>query len=159
MITDSKRPLLFVILDEVADAENMGAIFRTSLAMNAAAVIIDKKSVSPWMRRAVRVSMGAVFELPVVTVESIPECIKILREKNITTLATTLNGSSEPIWNCDLTNDCAIVFGSEGHGIKNQIVEICDKEVTIPMRDNLHSLNVGTAHGIFLYEVLRQRCH
>jgi len=101
--------------------------------------------------------MGAVFELPVVTVESIPDCIKILQEKNITTLATTLNDFAEPIWNCDLTNDCAIVFGSEGHGIKKTIVEVCDKEVTIPMRDNLHSLNIGTAHGIFLYEVMRQR--
>jgi predicted rRNA methylase len=157
LIADSKKPLLFIILDEVADAENMGAIFRTSFAMDATAVIIDKKSVSPWMRRSVRVSMGAIFELPVITVESIPDCIKILRAKNITSLATTLNDSVLPIWNADLTKDCAIVFGSEGHGIKKEIIEMCDREVTIPMRDNLHSLNVGTAHGIFLYEVLRQR--
>ena len=157
LITESKKPLLFIILDEVADAENMGAMFRTSLAMNATAIIIDKKSVSPWMRRAVRVSMGAVFELPVITTESIADSIKTLKEKNISTLATTLNNSALPIWNCDVTKDCAIIFGSEGHGIKKEIVDICNTEVTIPMRDNLHSLNVGIAHGIFLYEVLRQR--
>ncbi len=157
LITDSKLPMLFVILDEVADAENMGAIFRTSLAMNATAIVIDNKSVNPWMRRAVRVSMGAVFELPVVTVEPISDSIQMLRAKNITTFATTLNDSAKPIWNCNLTKDCAIVFGSEGHGVKAEIVEKCDKEITIPMRDNFHSLNVGAAHGIFLYEILRQR--
>lgn len=157
LITDSKKPLLFIILDEVADAENMGSIFRTSLAMNATAVIIDGKSVSPWMRRAVRVSMGAVFELPVVTVESIPDCIKLLRKNTITSLATTLSDSAEPVWNAVLSNDCAIIFGSEGHGIKKEIVEMCDGEITVPMRDNFHSLNVGTALGIFLYEVRRQR--
>jgi len=157
LIADSRKPLLFIVLDEVADAENMGAIFRTSFAMHATAVIIDNKSVSPWMRRAVRVSMGAIFELPVVTVESIPDCITLLREKNIATFATTLNDSAVPTWSCDLTKDTAIIFGSEGHRIKKEIIEICDREVTIPMRDNFHSLNVGTAHGIFLYEVLRQR--
>ncbi len=157
LITGSNHPLLFVILDEVADTENIGAIFRTSLAMNATAIIIDNKSVNPWMRRAVRVSMGAIFELPVVTVESIPDCINELRSKNVTAHATTLKDSAEPIWNCDLTNDCALVFGSEGHGIKAEIIECCNKEVTIPMSDSLHSLNVGIAHGIFLYEVMRQR--
>ncbi len=157
LLADAKKPLLFVILDEVADAENMGAIFRTSFAMNTTAVIVDKKSVSPWMRRSVRVSMGAVFELPVVTVGSIPDCIELLRGKNIPVFATTLNESAGQIWNCDLSKDCAIVFGSEGHGIKKEIINACESEVTIPMRDNFHSLNVGTAHGIFLYEVIRQR--
>jgi predicted rRNA methylase len=154
---ESKRPLLFIILDQITDAENMGAIFRTSLAMNATAVIIDKKSTSPWMRRSVRVSMGALFQLPVITVDSIPECIKTLQNKNINTYATTLNDSANAIWNCDLTNDSAIVFGSEGHGIKAEIIVACENEITIPMGDSIHSLNVGTAHGIFLYEVLRQR--
>ena len=157
LLTQSEKPLLFVILDEVADAENMGAIIRTSLAMNATAIIIDKKSVSPWMRRSVRVSMGAIFELPVVTVESIPHTLGMLKERGVVTLATAFSEQAEAIWNCDFAKDSAIVFGSEGHGIKTEILEICNSEVTIPMRDNFHSLNVSTAHGIFLYEVLKQR--
>jgi len=157
LIVSSTKPLLFVMLDEVADAENIGSIIRTSHAMNASAIIIDGKSTSPWMRRAVRVSMGAVFGLPVVTVGSLLQTIKKLKENGIATYATTLNEQAEPIWHCDLTKHSAIVFGSEGHGIKAEIISECDGEVTIPMRDNLHSLNVSTAHGIFLYEVMKQR--
>jgi len=157
VIQYAKKPLLFVILDEVCDAENIGAIIRTSFGMNTTAIIIDRKSTSPWMRRAVRVSMGAVFELPIVTVESIPDCINALRANSISTFAATLGEVSIPIWNADFKNNCAIIFGSEGHGIKKEIIEVCDKEITIPMLDNLRSLNVGTAHGIFLYEVMRQR--
>jgi predicted rRNA methylase len=150
-----KQPLLFVILDGVADAENIGAIIRTSFGMNATAIILDKKSASPWMRRAVRVSMGAIFKLPIITVESIPECIEKLKTFGVTTFATTLSENAKQIWDCNFTNDIAIVFGSEGHGIKQEIIQVCDEEVSIPMSDS--SLNVGVAQGIFLYEVLRQR--
>ena len=153
----TSRPYLFVILDQIGDAENMGAIFRTSQAMNVSAMILDKKSTSPWMRRSVRVSMGAVFDMPVVTVESIRETLVRLKEKGIVTFATTLNDHAVPIWNCDSTGDTAIIFGSEGHGIKEEIIEVCDKEVAVPMRDIMHSLNVSMAHGIVLYEVMRQR--
>ncbi|MDP4231200.1 MAG: RNA methyltransferase [Bacteroidota bacterium] len=157
LITSSAKPLLFVILDEVADAENMGSIIRTSQALNASAVIVDGKSVSPWYRRAVRVSMGAVFELPIITVESIADSLLTLRKKNIHSIAAILGESAKEIWDCDLAGDCAIVFGSEGHGIKKEIVELCDRKATIPMHDALHSLNVGTALGVFMYEASRQR--
>lgn len=157
LIAKSKKPQLYVILDEVTDAENMGAIIRTSLALGATAVIIDKKSNSPWMRRAVRVSMGAIFLLPVVTVESISDCINELRSAGITTFASTLNENTIPIWDCDLKKDVAIIFGSESHGIKQEIIDLCEAELTIPMPDNIDSLNVGIAQGIFLYEVMRQR--
>ena len=153
----AEKPLLFVILDEVCDAENIGAMIRTSFGMSATAIIIDQKSTSPWMRRAVRVSMGAVFELPILTVESIPNCIEYLKDNAIITFAATLSDLSIPIWSTDLKNNCAIVFGSEGHGIKKEIIKACEAEITIPMRDNIHSLNVGTALGIFLFEIMRQR--
>ncbi len=154
LLTNSKKPLLFVILDEVCDAENIGAIIRSSFAMNATAIILDKKSTSPWMRRAVRVSMGAVFKLPIVTVDSIPLCIEKLKSSGVKTFAATLGKNAKPIWNCDFTNNSTIVFGSEGQGIKQEIISVCDFEVIIPMSH--HSLNVGIAQGIFLYEVLRQ---
>ncbi|MEI8133929.1 MAG: RNA methyltransferase [bacterium] len=156
-LTTLQQRALFVILDEVADAENMGAICRTALALNASALIIDSKSINPWSRRAVRVSMGAVFELPIIFVNSLRDSIAFLRDKGIKTYATVLSESATPIWECDLTQATAIVFGSEGHGIKDEIILNCDEKITIPMRDTIFSLNVSTAQAIVLSEVSRQR--
>ncbi|MEP7235632.1 MAG: RNA methyltransferase [Ignavibacteriota bacterium] len=157
LISDSGRPLLIVILDEIADAENMGAMIRTSQAIGTTVVVIDKKSVSPWMRRAVRVSMGGVFDLPILTVDSLLETLSYLKAKGIPVYAATLNSNAHPIWSADLRADCAIVLGSEGHGIKPEIIEVASKEIRIPMRDDIHSLNVGIAHGIIMFEASRQR--
>jgi predicted rRNA methylase len=155
LMATADKPLLFVVLDQVADSENIGSIIRTSYGMNVTAVIIDKNSTSPWMRRAVRVSMGAVFKLPIVTVDFIPGCIEKLKTSGVRTFATTLGESALPIWDCDFTKDSAIIFGSEAHGIKQEIIKACDGEVSIPMSES--SLNVGIAQGMFLYEVIRQR--
>lgn len=153
----SSKPQLYVILDEIADAENMGALYRTALALGVTAIIIDGKSNSPWLRRSLRVGIGAAFHLPTVTVPSLVDAVSSLKSQNIQVYAATLGENAQPIWECDLRTDVAIIFGSEGHGVRKEVIEASSGEVIIPMTNNVDSLNVAVAQGMLLYEVVRQR--
>jgi len=157
LITASRKPQLYVILDEIADAENMGALYRTALALGVTAIIIDGRSTSPWLRRALRVSIGAAFHLPTITVSSLVDAVTFLRSQNIQVYAATLGKNAKPIWECGLRTGVAMIFGSEGHGIRKEVIEVSSGEVIIPMSDAVDSLNVGVAQGMVLYEVMRQR--
>jgi tRNA G18 (ribose-2'-O)-methylase SpoU len=157
LIAVRDKPQLFVLLDEIADAENMGALYRTALGLGVTAIIIDSRSTSPWLRRALRVGIGACFHVPTVTVPSLPDAITYLRSHTIITYAATLGDNAQPIWECDLRRDVAIIFGSEGHGIRKEVIEASSAEIIIPMSNNVDSLNVGVAQGMVLYEVSRQR--
>jgi tRNA G18 (ribose-2'-O)-methylase SpoU len=157
LIITSSIPQLYVILDEIADAENMGALYRTALALGVTAIIIDGRSTSPWLRRALRVGIGAAFHLPTVTVYSLTETVSFLKLHNIQVYAATLGDNAKPIWQYDLRSDVAIIFGSEGHGIRKEVIDASSGEVIIPMANDVDSLNVGVAQGMVLYEVMRQR--
>lgn len=157
LIATSTKPQLFVILDEIADAENMGTLYRTALALGVTAIIIDGKSNSPWLRRSLRVGIGAAFHLPTVTVPSLVDAISSLESQNIQVYAATLGENAQPLWQCNFRGDVAIIFGSEGHGIRKEVIEASSRTVIIPMSDNVDSLNVGVAQGMVLYEVMRQR--
>jgi tRNA G18 (ribose-2'-O)-methylase SpoU len=157
VIARSGRPLLFIVLDTIADAENIGSIYRTALAIGASAIIINNKSVSPWIRRAVRVSMGAVFTIPTITVTDHIETIQLLTSRQISTFAAEVTPSARPVWDIDLTGDIAVLFGSEGYGIGRQLLEQCSGVIQIPMSNDVNSLNIGIAQGMVLYEILRQR--
>jgi tRNA G18 (ribose-2'-O)-methylase SpoU len=157
IVAETTKPLLFVILDGITDAENMGSLYRTSAALGATAVICGNSSISPWIRRAVRVSLGAVFNLPTIFTPSLSDTIAELRSRGILVYAATLNPNAQVLWESDLSRDVAFVFGSEGHGIKREIVSACSSEVTIPMPEGTDSLNVSVAQGLFLYEALRRK--
>lgn len=155
-VVDSTKRQLFVILDSIADAENIGTVYRTSLAMGATAVIINDRCISPWIRRAVRVSMGAVFNVPTVTTD-LTDAIQLLQASGVQVYAATISDSAHSLPETDLRKSVAIVFGSEGHGISDAVLEICQQQMMIPMKDGISSLNVAIAQGIVLYEVMRQR--
>jgi len=174
-------PKLLVAVDELANAENLGALVRNCVAFNAQALLVGETSSSPYLRRAVRNSMGAIFQLPVVEIgeERTTGSRKFLKtkpdqgssRKNLT-LAQTLcdlrgrgmrciaahpHTDKKKLSQADFTGDCCIVFGSEGSGISQAVLESCDEAVAIPMPPTVDSLNVGAAAAIFLYEVARQR--
>ncbi|MBS1903418.1 MAG: RNA methyltransferase [Bacteroidetes bacterium] len=157
LIALAPHPHLYVLLDQIADAENMGAIYRTALAMGATAIIVDRKSVSPWNRRSVRVSMGAIFHLPTVMVPELAASVHTLRDHGVRTYATTLSTSASDLRETPLGGDIGLVFGSEGYGVQPSVIAECEGEVTLPMPQSIDSLNVAVAQGVFLYEALRQR--
>lgn len=156
VLQDAPHPLLLAALDGLVNAENVGVIVRNCAALGAGAVIVDARAGSPYLRRAVRNSMGAVFRLPVLHVPSLPSTLGSLRrEYGIRVVAACLQ-DAEPLEQADLSGDVCIVFGNEGDGISEQVLRECTIRVAIPMENNVDSLNVASASSVFLYEVRKQ---
>jgi len=151
------RPLLLVAADGIANSQNMGVLVRNSAGFSADGLLVGENSCSPFLRRAVAASMGTIFEFPAVDVASLAEALKILRAHGIRCVAAHPHVNEQTSWDADFTRDCCVVFGSEGQGIRPEILDLCDEAVTIPMAGNVDSLNVGSASAVFLYEAARQR--
>ena len=174
VLSQSARPQLFVAVDELANAENIGALVRNCVAFGVQALIVGETSSSPFLRRAVRNSMGAIFHLPVVELAklgqrhqftakpnavklTLPECLAQLRGRGVRCIAAHPRKENRFLSRADFSGDCCIVFGSEGDGISPAVLAACDEAVAVPMPPVVDSLNVGAAAAVFLYEAARQR--
>jgi tRNA G18 (ribose-2'-O)-methylase SpoU len=174
VLNDSPHPRLFVAVDALTNAENIGALARNCVAFGAQAIIVGETSSSPFLRRAVRNSMGTILQLPVIelarlgqwlprdftshtTAMTLVECLHEFRARGIRCIAAHPHTDKRILSQADFTGDCCIVFGSEGDGISPAVLAACDEAVAIPMPPNVDSLNVGAAAAVFLYETNRQR--
>ena len=135
-----------IICDEIEDPHNLGAIIRTAETAGADGIIIPK-------RRSA--SLNASY-VPVARVSNLASCIDTLKENGIWIYGTDASGSD--YCKTDFTGSVALVIGSEGFGISRLIQKKCDFMVKLPMLGKINSLNASVAAGIFMYEVLRQRC-
>ncbi len=151
------KPLLLVAVDALSNAENLGALVRNCAAFGTNALIVGETSSSPFLRRAVRSSMGTVFGLPIVETPNLIECLSKLKERAVRCVAAHPHVEGRTLSEADFTNDCCVIFGSEGHGITPAVLALCDDAVAIPMPPAVDSLNVGSAAAVFLYEANRQR--
>jgi tRNA G18 (ribose-2'-O)-methylase SpoU len=156
LMTES-QPFLLVAVDSLSNAENLGALVRNCAAFGIQALIVGETSSSPFLRRAVRSSMGPVFELPIVETLNLMNCLSSLKARGIRCIAAHPHVEGRTLSDADFTKDCCIIFGSEGHGISGAVLELCDDAVAIPMPPTIDSLNVGSAAAVFLYEANRQR--
>lgn len=150
-------PRLLAAVEGLTNAENLGAVVRNCAAFNTQALIIGETSSSPFLRRAVRNSMGTIFQLPVVETSSLVESLRVLRAHGVRCIAAHPHVAGRALGQANFKTDCCLVFGSEGHGISSAVLEMCDEAVAIPMPPTVDSLNVGAAAAVFLYEVNRQR--
>jgi tRNA G18 (ribose-2'-O)-methylase SpoU len=157
VVSRSPRPRLIVAADGLSSAENLGALVRNCAAFNAQALIVSETCTSPFLRRAVRASMGAVFHLPIVESTGLAEALRQLREHDIRCVAAHPHSDGRTLSDTNLASDCCVVFGSEGYGISPAVLAACDKAAAIPMPPTVDSLNVGSAAAVFLYEANRQR--
>jgi tRNA G18 (ribose-2'-O)-methylase SpoU len=174
ILDDSPQPRLFVAVDALTNAENLGALARNCVAFGVQALIVGETSSSPFLRRAVRNSMGAILQLPVVelarlgqwlprdftphtTAMTLVECLNKFRARGIRCIAAHPHTDKRVLSQADFTGNCCIVFGSEGDGISPAVLAACDDAVAIPMPPHVDSLNVGAAAAVFLYEANRQR--
>ncbi len=174
ILSKNRKPLLLVAVDALTNAENLGALVRNCVAFGVQALIIGETSSSPFLRRAVRNSMGTIFQLPVIelaklglrhrfktkphtTKQTLAECLKELRNSGVRCIAAHPHTDKKILSQADFSSDCCIIFGSEGDGISPAVLESCDEAVAIPMPPTVDSLNVGAAAAVFLYEVSRQR--
>ena len=153
----SPRPLLLVALDSLTNAENLGVVMRNCTALGVHGLLVGETCSSPYLRRSVRSSMGGIFSLPAVQTTSLADTLRQLRADGIACIAAHPRPESKPVWGGDLKRDICLVFGSEGYGISEPVLEACDETLAAPMTVVVDSLNVGSATAVFLYEVLRQR--
>jgi tRNA G18 (ribose-2'-O)-methylase SpoU len=157
IVARSPQPRLLVAADGLTSAENLGALVRNCAAFNAQALIVGETCGSPFLRRAVRSSMGAIFQLPIVETASLTQALRDLRECGIRCIAAHPHADGRTLSQADFKRDCCIVFGSEGYGISPAVLAACDEAAAIPMPHTVDSLNVGSASAVFLYEANRQR--
>ncbi len=150
-------PHLLVALDGLVNAENVGVVIRNCAAFGVDALVVGASSSSPYLRRAVRNSMGTVFDMRIVHVDDLPEALRGLsREYGTKVVATTPAGTPIHTSNA-LRGNCCIVLGNEGEGISDDVLEACTDRVSIPMLNDTDSLNVASASAVFLYEARRER--
>lgn len=158
VVKQSLQPYLFVALDGLTNADNLGVIVRNCVAFGVTGLIVGETSSSPYLRRAIRQSMGAVFVLPIIHTKNLRETLIMLEEKfNTRCLAADAHANDISIQDADLKRNICIVLGSEGSGIRESVLEVCSERITIPVSEYVDSLNVASASAVFLWEVRRRR--
>jgi tRNA G18 (ribose-2'-O)-methylase SpoU len=157
LLAGAPRPRLLVAIDKIGNAENLGTLVRNCVAFGTQALFVGETSGSPYLRRAVRNSMGTIFDLPIVESAHLVQSLLDLRARGIRCLAAHPSDTGKTLAQADLTGDCCLIFGNEGYGISPEVLAACDETVAIPMPPAVDSLNVATAAAVFLYEAARQR--
>lgn len=155
-----KDDVLFLVLDQITDAHNLGACLRSACAMGVDAVIIPKHQSASLTPTVAKVSVGAAEVIDVVSVTNLARTLTMLKKQGVFVFGTALDETAKPLHDCDFGGKVAIVMGSEGDGMRRLTIESCDTLVYIPMADipdRPQSLNVSVATGMALYEVARQR--
>lgn len=152
------RAKLFVALEQVTSAENTGAIVRNCAACGVDALIIGETSADPYLRRAVRNSMGTVFSLPLLYAESLSATLQQLQSTyKFSIVAAHPRKDSVPMHLVDFRGNCCLVFGTEGTGLSEAVATLAATAAVIPMAQGVDSFNVACANAILLYETFRQR--
>ena len=144
-----------IVLDDIEDPHNLGAIIRTANQAGAHGVIIPKRHAVGLTATVARTSAGAINYTPVAKVTNISRTIEELKEKGIWFACADMSG--ELMYNCNLTGAIGLVIGSEGSGVSRLVKEKCDFVVKIPMFGQIDSLNASVAAGVLSYEIVRQR--
>ena len=138
-----------LILDGIQDPGNAGTIIRNSVAFDIDTIIFSNDSVSPYNEKVLRSTGGMIFNTNII-IDNIEELIKEIKAKNIKVIGTSLK-SSISLEKLEKIDESAIIFGNEGNGVKEDILNLCDKIVRIDMNPKCESLNVGVSSAIILY--------
>lgn len=157
ILKGSPSPHLVVALDGLAHVENVGVIVRNCGAFGVQAVIAGETTCSPYLRRAVRNSMGAVFRVPVIHADSLMETLAQMQSEWNMKLVVAHPHTNTSLDSIDFRGDVCVVFGSEDAGISEAVLGLGPTAGAIPMANNIDSLNVANASAAFLYEIQRQR--
>lgn len=156
VLKERSSPWLLLAIDDVTNSENVGTMVRSAAALGVTAVIAGETCASPWLRRAVRASMGAAFAVPIVESDDLVMTLDGLRHRQVLTLAADPRAPT-PAFAMDLRTSCCLVVGHEGRGLRPQVRAACADAVGVPMASGVDSLNVAAATAVLLYEAMRQR--
>ena len=144
-----------IILDNLEDPHNLGAIMRTAECAGAHGIIIPKRRACGLTEVVAKASAGAIEYMPCVKVTNIAQTIEELKERGIWVAACDMGGTE--YYKADLKGKLAVVIGSEGFGISRLVKEKCDFVVSMPMVGRITSLNASNAAAVIIYEVRKQR--
>ena len=150
-----KNPFV-LILDQVNDVRNFGAIIRTAEISGVDGIIIQNSSSAPINSDTIKTSAGAIFNIPICKVNHIKDAIYHLKSIDISIVSAS-EKANKNIYDVDFIKPVAVIMGSEQRGINKSIINLSDEVVKLPMYGKIQSLNVSVACGVFLYEVVRQR--
>lgn len=153
---DRNEPPFIVLLDELEDPHNLGAILRTADAAGVHGVLIPKHRSCPLSATVAKTSAGAVEHVPVARVGNLVQTIKKLKQEGLWVAAADMDGKD--YYDTDLTGPLLLIIGSEGQGVGRLVKEQCDFVVRIPMVGKINSLNASVAGSILMYEAMKQRC-
>ena len=149
------EPPFFILLDNIEDPHNLGAIIRTANLAGAHGVIIPKNRAVGLTAAVARTSAGALNYTPVAKVTNLAKTIEELKEKGLWFVCADMGGTK--MYDLDLKGPIGLVIGSEGEGVGRLVKEKCDMSAAIPMKGDIDSLNASVAAGVLAYEIVRQR--
>ena len=152
---ERSEPPFLVILDELEDPHNLGAIIRTAECTGVHGVIVPKRRSASLSYTVGKASAGAIEYMRVARVTNIANTLDELKARGVWVYGADMNGSD--YLQCDLSGACAIVIGNEGKGISRLVREKCDVIVSLPMKGHINSLNASVAAGILMYHALKGR--
>lgn len=147
---------LFLLLDQLSDVRNFGAIIRTAECTGVHGIIVQKKGGAPVNGDTIKTSAGAVFKVPICKVDHIKDAMFHMQASGIKVIAAT-EKTENTIFDVSFKEPCAIIMGSEGRGINPSVLKLVDAKAKLPLLGDIESLNVSVACGAFLYETVRQR--
>lgn len=149
------EPPFVILLDEIEDPHNLGAIIRTANLAGAHGVVIPKRRATGLTATVVKASAGAINYVPVVKVTNMAKTIEELKERGLWFVCADMGG--EVMYRLNLTGPIGLVIGNEGTGVSRLVKETCDYIASIPMKGDIDSLNASVAAGVLAYEIVRQR--
>lgn len=149
------EPPFLILLDNIEDPHNLGAIIRTANLAGAHGVIIPKNRAVGLTATVARTSAGAINYTPVAKVTNLSKTIEDLKKKGLWFVCADMDG--ELMYRMDLKGPIGLVIGSEGDGVSRLVKEKCDFTAAIPMKGDIDSLNASVATGVLAYEIVRQR--
>lgn len=152
---NKKEPPFLILLDNIEDPHNLGAIIRTANLAGAHGVIIPKNRAAGLTATVARTSAGALNYTPVAKVTNLGKTIEELKKEGLWFVCADMNGTT--MYQLDLTGPIGLVIGSEGEGVGRLVREKCDFIASIPMKGAIDSLNASVAAGVLAYEIVRQR--
>jgi len=155
-VMESGKTPLFLLLDQLSDVRNFGAIIRTAECTGVDGIIIQKKGGAPVNGDTIKTSAGAVFKIPICKVDHIKDAVFYMQASGVKVIAAT-EKTNDTLYDVSFIEPCAIIMGSEGRGINPSTLKVVDAKAKLPLLGDIESLNVSVACGAFLYEAVRQR--
>ena len=156
LIESKQKELSLLILDQLSDVRNFGAIVRTAECSGVDCIIIQSSGSAPVNGDTIKTSSGAIFNVPICKVSHIKDAIFLLKQHEIKIYGASEKSETD-LYQTNFGKKQAIIMGSEGKGLSNSVIKLCDSLIKIPLLGKIESLNVSVACGAILYELVRQK--